>query len=400
MATGEKTYKRHGRSIYFKKNGDMDFFLQWILEYHTYGGLSNGEGFYIASRIRDGNIEDWTKEFLDFAVIQEKYAKALVVENNSSAASKRYLCASNAYKAATMFMSVNSIEFSNTFEKMEETFQESMRTGNISIEQIEVPFENKYLPGYFYKAKNSTNPPLIMIIGGSDSSREDLYFMGGAEAIHRNYHVAMVDFPGQGKVPGRGLFIRPEMEKPIIATIDWLVANKAISANKIGCYGASGGGYFAMRVAAYDKRIRALALSTPIYDMNQVITSDIPKSLIRFSKMLGLLKYFDRAAYTSVEKIFWQNGVSGYEEVMEKVVRKSSVDLELIQCPVLAITGESESQELKRQTQVFYETVKKRFSQSKYRLYKASEGADAHCQLNNLQLANQELFDWFDSVLL
>ena len=134
--------------------------------------------------------------------------------------------------------------------------------------------------------------------------------------------------------------------------------------------------------------------------MNQVITSDIPKSLIRFSKMLGLLKYFDKAAYTSVEKIFWQNGVSGYEEVMEKVVRKSSVDLELIQCPVLAITGESESQELKRQTQVFYETVKKRYSQSKYRLYKASEGADAHCQLNNLQLANQELFDWFDSVLL
>ena len=246
MATGEKTYKRHGRSIYFKKNGDMDFFLQWILEYHTYGGLSNGEGFYIASRIRDGNIEDWTKEFLDFAVIQEKYAKALVVENNSSAASKRYLCASNAYKAATMFMSVNSIKFSNTFEKMEETFQESMRTGNISIEQIEVPFENKYLPGYFYKTKNSTNPPLIMIIGGSDLSGEDLYFMGGAEAIHRNYHVAMVDFPGQGIVPGRGLLIRPEMEKPIIATIEWLVANKAINANKIGCYGASGGGYFAM----------------------------------------------------------------------------------------------------------------------------------------------------------
>jgi len=33
------------------------------------------------------------------------------------------------------------------------------------------------------------------------------------------------------------------------------------------------------------------------------------------------------------------------------------------------------------------------------RVYTVAEGADAHCQVNNLRLAHQELYDWLDEVL-
>jgi len=399
MAKGQKIYQRHGKNIYFK-NEDMDFNLQWMLGCHSYGGLSIGEGFYIASRIKDGNVESWEKEFINYGIFQENNANNLINENNHIAAGKRFMCAFNAYRAAVMFMRPSRTDFNKIIAKFEETFQLSLKYTNIPIVPIEVPFENSTLPGYFYKStKTGNNTPLIVIIGGSDSFREDLYFFGGAEAIRRDYNVLMIDLPGQGKVPERGLSFRHDMEKPFMTAIDWLKNNNSITTNKIGVYGVSGGGYFAMRPAAYDKRIKALALSTPIYDMYSVISDSVPKILIWLSKYRRLIRFLFKSADVGIEKYFWQAGVKSYEEVIEKV-KKMTVDIDLIECPVFAVTGISEGDELKRQTKTFYAKLKMKYNQSYYKEYQVSDGADSHCQINNFPLAHQELFDWFDLVLI
>jgi pimeloyl-ACP methyl ester carboxylesterase len=398
MAKGQKIYERQGKSIYFK-NEDFDFNLQWMLGCHSYGGLSIGEGFYIASRIKSGNVKDWEREFINYGTLQENNAKNLIKENNYIAAGKRYMCAFNAYRAAVMFMRPSRTDFYDVITKFEDAFQLAMKYKHIQINSIEVPFENSTLPGYFYKSTNAdSNTPLIIIIGGSDSFREDLYFFGGAEAINRNYNVLMIDLPGQGKVPARGMPFRHDMEKPIMEAIDWLTYEKYIFTNKIGIYGVSGGGYFAMRPAAYDKRIKALALSTPIYDVYSVISDTIPKFLITLSKFRGLIRLFFNSADVGIEKYFWQAGVKSYEEAIDKV-KKWTVDIDLIDCPVFAVTGISEGKELKRQTKIFYDKLKIKYNQSYYKEYQVSDGADSHCQINNFPLAHQELFDWFDLVL-
>jgi pimeloyl-ACP methyl ester carboxylesterase len=398
MAKGQRIYERHGKSIYFK-NDDMDFSLQWMLGYHTYGGLSVGEGFYIASRIKDGNVEDWRNEFSNYGIVQEKLATDLISNGNKKAASKRLMCAFNAYRAAAMFVSPKTSDFQELVARFEATFQESMVCSQLSIEKIEVPFENKRLPGYFYRSPNHTqSTPLIIIVGGSDSFREDLYFFGGAEAIMRGYNVAMIDLPGQGNTPSHGLYFRHDMEKPMTSIIDWISSEKHTNVNRVGVYGVSGGGYFALRAAAHERRIKALALSTPIYDMYSVITKQIPKILVQLSKFDKLLAFLDKPASVGVEKYFWQTGLDNYADILEKLVSKMAVDVETVGCPVLAICGTGESEEIKRQSREFFDKLKTKFSQTKYIEYSAQDGADAHCQVNNFQLAHQELFDWFEGV--
>jgi pimeloyl-ACP methyl ester carboxylesterase len=393
---GNAMFQRHARNVFFK-NEVMDFFLQWMLGYHSYGGLSIGEGLHIASRIKSGNIASWEKAFADFGAAQAEQARKLMREGDAAAAGQRHLCSFVVLRASIMFMSPHAERFGESIISFEMEFQEAMKAKELPLEALEIPFEQSSLPAYFCPAKDAERSrPLIVVIGGADSFREDLYFFGGAEAIRRGYNALMVDLPGQGKTPARGLALRYDTEKPLKAALDWLNANRGLSDAAIGMYGISGGGYFAMRATAYDKRIRALALSTPIYDMYRVITSMIPKAMTLLSRFL---KYIDKVAAVGVEKSLWQMNVKSYEEVLEKFVNRCSVDIHLVDCPVFAIAGGGEGEELKRQTRLFYEEMKKRHRQSIYREYPAETGADAHCQVNNLVLAHQELLDWFDAVL-
>ncbi|WP_179211521.1 hypothetical protein [Thermoanaerobacterium thermosaccharolyticum] len=62
--------------------------------------------------------------------------------------------------------------------------------------------------------------------------------------------------------------------------------------------------------------------------------------------------------------------------------------------------GENEAEELKRQTSELYNTLRKRGIDVTLREFTAAEGADAHCQLNNLRLAHMVVFDWLDDILI
>lgn len=69
-----------------------------------------------------------------------------------------------------------------------------------------------------------------------------------------------------------------------------------------------------------------------------------------------------------------------------------------IHCPSLFLMSEGEGQELKRQTLELYTNCRQRGVDVTLREFTAAEGADGHCQLNNLRLAYLVIFDWLDRV--
>jgi hypothetical protein len=61
------------------------------------------------------------------------------------------------------------------------------------------------MPGYLLK-HDATPRPVIVMVGGSDTYREDLfYYFAGYPAWRRGYNALMVDLPGQGVCPARAL---------------------------------------------------------------------------------------------------------------------------------------------------------------------------------------------------
>jgi hypothetical protein len=67
--------------------------------------------------------------------------------------------------------------------------------------------------------------------------------------------------------------------------------------------------------------------------------------------------------------------------------------LQHITCPTLALVGEGEGAESLAQAQEYLEGVSG--PKQLYR-FTVAEGADTHCQFNNLSLSNHVILDWLD----
>jgi len=395
-----KILKRQGTHVRFR-NEDMDFVFNWMLGYSSLAGLSHGELFALASTIQDGNVDSWVKAFGDQAIWLEHELDA---EENASTAKQasRQFGIFHSLRAMLQFADPTVPEFEALVEKMESHFQRGCQLGGYPLDAVEIPFEDASLSGYLIRSTSQGRPTLI-IIGGGDTFREDLFYFGGIAGYGRDYNILMVDLPGQGKMPLRGLTFRHDTEKPVSRIVDWLADNQLYTPGKLAIFGLSGGGYFTARAVSYEKRISAWVASTPIASLPLMFEREMPKAVLSVPGWLARLLIrvagvANKVTEVNIKKYFWQAGVETYEEAVEKIIRYGIVDPQSITCHCMFLVGENEGKELIRQTEELYDYVKDN-PKNKLRRFSAAEGGDAHCQINNLKLAHIEVFEWLDAVL-
>ena len=69
---------------------------------------------------------------------------------------------------------------------------------------------------------------------------QEIYFANAAAALRRGYNVLVFDGPGQGEcLIKHGLYMRPDWEKVITPTIDFLTARPDVDAKRIALFGES-----------------------------------------------------------------------------------------------------------------------------------------------------------------
>ncbi len=395
----DEIVKRQGTRIRFH-NKDMDFMFNWFVGMGSIVGLSHGELFQLVDGMKDGNAGQWRERFGrhgDFLGSRAGSGKG------SSAAQDR-LAAAFCYRAVLQFSDPTADSFLPLVERMETEFQEGTKGLGVPLRAVEVPFEGKSLPGYFLE-HDATPRPLVVMIGGGDSYREDLFYFGGYPAWRRGYNMLMVDLPGQGKTPSRGLtMLRADMAAPISAALDFAAAQAKCPPEKVAIYGVSGGGYFTGQAAAADRRIGAWIASTPITDMAEVFrkemgaTSKAPGWLLRAG--LAAAAAVNKSAELNLKKYAWQFGTSDYKSAFDQIVSQAPpVDTASISCPSLFLVGACEADELKRQAAVLFDELKGRGVDVTMRTFHPEEGGDAHCQVNNFRLAHNVAFDWLDRIV-
>ncbi len=122
-------------------------------------------------------------------------------------------------------------------------------------ERVLIPYAGIEMAAIFRKPAAAGRPPVVLMIPGLDSVKEELqttadWFLG------RGVATLAVDGPGQGETE----FLRdiePAYERPAAAAIDWLERRGDVDAGRLGVYGVSLGGYYAVRVAACEPRVKA-----------------------------------------------------------------------------------------------------------------------------------------------
>jgi pimeloyl-ACP methyl ester carboxylesterase len=159
--------------------------------------------------------------------------------------------------------------------------------------------------------------PLVVLIPGLDSTKEEFYLWESV-FLRRGMATLSLDGPGQGET-GFMMPIRHDYEVAVAAILDAVAAFDGLDLERVGAAGVSLGGYYVVRAAAFEPRLRAVAGVSGPYDM-----------AARWDSMPSLTR----------ETFIHHSGAAGEEDARERAARLSLAGVaEQVEQPCLVVTG-------------------------------------------------------------
>jgi 2,6-dihydroxypseudooxynicotine hydrolase len=153
-------------------------------------------------------------------------------------------------------------------ERTVATYAKAMPRLDPAARRIEAPFEGAVIPGILRTPHDVARPPLVILVPGLDSVKEELYAIE-TEFLRRGLATLAVDGPGQGENAPR-FPIRPDWSTVITPILDHLAAHEsAIDLDRVGLMGISMGGIYGPRAAAKEMRLRAVVALAGPYDLSE-----------------------------------------------------------------------------------------------------------------------------------
>ena len=395
MATeGAPIAQRSRRRLYFAHR-DMDYYLSWIVGRRIFEGSDEGECLAVAGRIADGDAASWQEAWAGLAEEVEAQADRALHAGDREAARRAYLRACTYHRAPLFIMSPQDPRVRALERRLRACFQSAAALAGPPIESVQVPFQGRLLPGYFWQPRDvPAKRPTLIVAGGLETFAEDCYFMVGPAGPLHGYNVITADLPGQGTNPDQGLYFEARMELPVRALVDYTLARPEVDPNRLALFGFSWGGHIVFKGAEHEPRLGALIANPPMPDVFRAA----------LAKQAGHSKS-DPNARTVFAQIAWRFGlrISLHPGDLARRLAKAyaylrygRADVRRIRCPALLLAGEGEAAitlKLARRTYAQLPNPAKRLV-----IFTAEEGGEAHCQVDNLALPNGVMFDWLQAV--
>jgi len=393
------------------------------LSYAPYSAASVGECYYAADLIRKGGetFGAWVTSWKETAMRTEELAVGFEKEGSLAAAGRAYLRAWNYYRAAEFaVVPQGSQEQAGLYRDSIRCLDKGFEYGPCCSEKIVIPYESTTLPGYFFKASARDSQPRATIVlnGGGDGAGEEMYFLAGApQALEYGFNVLVFHGPGQrGALHQESkLFFRPDWEKVLGPVLDYCQTRPDVDMARLGVYGVSLGGFLVPRAAAFDRRIKAVAVNAilPNYfkhwldeatEQGPGVFSGFVASRLDALSEDAWNKLVDPVAKKRDDARFvfslmdWTNGTHSFGEFMKKIQDRWDI-MPLagqITAPFLSLQSEGEGANASRAAQTFYQALT---CEKEHIVFKAENGADQHCTMNNIQFAADVIYPWFQRTL-
>lgn len=190
------------------------------------------------------------------------------------------------------------------------------------IERVEVDLEGQQLSGLLHLVPGSEPRPVVVYCPGMDMTKEAFPHPARNWYLERGMHLLAIDGPGQGESNLRKVRVTADnYEKGANRFIDHLMARPEVDTTQIGITGRSMGSYWAMRVAATDERVSAVATSIANYGSKRHI--------------------FERSSPRFKQVFMYMAGVHDEDTFDQLVSKMTLIDVaHKITCPTLMVIGE------------------------------------------------------------
>jgi len=294
-------------------------------------GLKSEDAREALANIHSLDRNEWAAAWSAIAERYDKRAKSEETNKDTIAARDDYFLAFRYYTAARWPVP-NSSGKQKAYQNALAAFRNYGRFLDPPVEIVHIPFEGKEIAGYIRLPKDVRPAPVVFMINGTDSRKEDE--VQGRDAMFRSgIGVVAIDMPGTGESP-----IKADVgsERMFSRVLDYLATRPDVDSKRIVAWGVSYGGHWAASLAYLEKaRLRgAVVQGGPVHDY---YTAEWQK------KSLGTPEYlFDlfaaRAAIYGVESV---DEMFAYGP---RLSLKTQGFLGRPSAPMLVVNGEKDSQ--------------------------------------------------------
>ncbi len=310
----------------------------------------------------------------------------------------RTLHAAFYYRFAEFFCFEDTEEKKRLFDEFMRLFYKSLESDKIERHEI------KYQAGFLKAIRiRSDNPGkgTVVVHGGGDSFIEEFY-LSIRELVEEGFTVIMFEGPGQGEPLQRyHIKMTHEWEKPTKVVLDYF------KLNDVTLIGISLGGYFALRAAAFEKRIKRVIAWDVVYDffacvmgrngmlkyhMINLLVSLNAKSLLNYmagKQMKG--NDMEKWIYEQMMYAYGANSVFAYMKYLKKYHTKK-ISNSITQDVLLFAGKDDHIIPLKMYERQFH--ALKNAGSVEGHIFTKEEQASHHCQVGNIGLALHYMIDW------
>jgi dipeptidyl aminopeptidase/acylaminoacyl peptidase len=342
--------------------------LVGLLSEATQGAADPNELLRIASRIRSGNREDWTRSFADMA----NRVQSMAEQGHRQTASESYLRAFTYFRVAELMLGPDDPQKLALYRCAIDCFRLGLALSRHRHEAVSFPYDGQRLEGYFFPSEKE-HAPCVVFLSGADALPEQNFFRGAQWLTSRGLSCLVFNGPGQGgtlrllKLPTLA-----EYERPVAAAIDYLTTRADVDRDRIGLLGVSMAGYYGMRAAAFEPRIKALVAWGAMYSVYEDLWVHYP-ALRR--QLVWITGARDEAEAQAKLRAFTLSGI-----------------LHRVAIPALITHGVNDEMvpvEAARRTYRELASADKTL-----RLYTPEEGGDTHINIDNWSQVVPVMADW------
>lgn len=353
---------------------DFSTILAGLLSESTQGAADPNELLRIAGGIRAGDRDDWTRSFLAMAERVLGIAEEAARGGHRQTAAESYLRAFTYFRVAELMRRPDDPQKVELYRRAVDCFRRGLAASRHRHETVSFPYAGHRLEGYFFPAGQAAGrAPCVVFLSGADALPEQNFFRGAQWLTSRGLSCLVFNGPGQGgtirllKLPAL-----PEYEHPVGAAIDYLGTRADVDPERIGLLGVSMAGYYGMRAAAFEPRIKAVVAWGAMYSVYEDLWQHYPP--LR-------------------RQLVWITGSRDEAEAQAKL-RAFTLDgvLHRVSIPALITHGVNDEMVPAASAHRTYREIAS--ADKALRLYTPEDGGDTHINIDNWSQVVPVMADW------
>jgi dipeptidyl aminopeptidase/acylaminoacyl peptidase len=254
--------------MFYPNHKPINFKLRRFANHIATGGVELNQMRIFVERTPDPTPEAWYTNWKTIAEEELQQGQAALAAGHNITARDFLLRASGYFRESYFYLRHDHPGKLEEYVRSRDAFHAAMPFMDHKMEQVEIPWGGKHLPGYLAIPNKPGPVPCVVFIGGADAAKEEIYFTGGKRLVDRGFAVLMLDGPGQGEARlMRNIYACADWDTIGQALFDTVASRPEIDKDRIGLLGISMGGFYAPKAASGGAPWKCLAVWGACFDV-------------------------------------------------------------------------------------------------------------------------------------